>query len=137
MHTPRIVDHCMIDNQVAAPAPTCKNLLRANLTARVDIWEAYAHMTPQTRRLLQMSDTWSDAEPSQGRMHRPQYQPRQTLPLEERLNEADVTRIVKRFLSRTATQQELAVEYGTSVSSIKRLLRERDVRLWTLRHHKS
>jgi hypothetical protein len=37
VHAPWIVDHYKIDNRFAAPALTCNDLLRADLTARVEL----------------------------------------------------------------------------------------------------
>ena len=90
-------------------------------------------MTPQTRRLLQMAETWSADEPASDPQHTPHYRPRQVPPLEEQLGEAGVAKLVGQFLNRTATQQELADQYGTSVSSVKRLIHAHGAQLWRRR----
>ena len=56
---------------------------------------------------------------------------RQSASLEERLGSAEVEAVIAAFRSGT-TKPELAERYGTSVSSISRLLRKRGVRLYAM-----
>lgn len=69
----------------------------------------------------------------------PRYQPKQQPSFEQLLGESDVAKIVSQFLSGAATQQEPADRHGTSLSTIRRLLRKREARPYVMgqkRRHK-
>jgi hypothetical protein len=73
-----------------------------------------------------MADKWSKT-PGEGdqatldTVLTPCYQPKQQPSLADQLGEAGVARLVARYRTGT-TQQELADCYGTSTSSVKRLI---------------
>lgn len=94
--------------------------------------EALTDPRHQIKRLLTLADNWT-ARPSRSRDSGPAplFRPGKQASLEERLGEAEVIRLEQRFCGGTP-QQELAQHYGTSVSSVKRLLRKRGVRLYTV-----
>lgn len=56
------------------------------------------------------------------------YCPKQKPSLAEHLGEAGIGSLIERFMS-GVTKRDLAAQYGYSVSSVERLLRERGVRL--------
>jgi len=102
----------------------------------VDLWAAYAHITPQTHRLLQMGEAWAK-ESNEGRgdgrdflVVQPRYQPKQAESLEARLGEEGVKALAAAFLAGTS-KQELADQHLCNVSTIKRVLRQRGIRRWT------
>jgi hypothetical protein len=79
-----------------------------------------------------MSDGWSAGGIVVDDNGRRYYRPKRQPSFEKQLSEAEIYKIVSQFLSGRATQQELANRHGTSVSTIKRLLRKHDARLWVM-----
>ena len=75
-----------------------------------------------------MAGDWKRAQ-SAGVMALPTkpFQPRQPEALAVRLGEEGVTLLIERY-RRGATARELAEHFGSSLSTIKRLLRQRKVR---------
>jgi Trp operon repressor len=102
---------------------------------RVDLKEALSYPSSRVRRLLEMTMTWDEAPVVAERVE-PRFQPKQQPGLAERIGEAETATLINQFLSGT-TQDELAQRYGTSASSIKRLLQARDVRLWSRKPNRS
>lgn len=95
----------------------------------MDLLGAFAQITPQTRRLLAMPAKWAKQPLRHTVASRtPHYRPKQRPSLEEQLGEAGVALLIARY-RRGATQQDLADVHRVSLSSIKRLLRIRGVRL--------
>jgi DNA-directed RNA polymerase specialized sigma24 family protein len=89
--------------------------------------ELLEELNQATRRLARALDADPLGEPvsvrSTGRVGR-------VWALNDRLSEADMQAIVQKFRAGTP-KQELAEQYGISLSSIKRLLRRHDIRLST------
>lgn len=95
----------------------------------VDLREAFAHITHQTRRLLAMAAQWAseptpplpadDAEPS--------YQRRQQPSLSERLGADGVQTLIERY-RKGVPARELAENYACSVITVRRLLQAHGVR---------
>lgn len=98
----------------------------------MDLWEAYASITYETRRLLDLAKSWptTEASPASHQHHLNKeraYQPKQPESLAVRLGEAGVAQLIQEFLV-GVTQQELAASYECSLSTVQRLLRNREVR---------
>lgn len=96
----------------------------------VDLRAAFSSMSPQTRRLLAMADEWAkDPLPlSADGTVSPSYRPKQQPSLAQRLTEADIQTLIQRYRN-GVTGRELAEYYGCSLSTVKRLLRARGVRV--------
>lgn len=58
----------------------------------------------------------------------PSYRPKQQLALAQRLSEVDIQTLIQRYRN-GPTGRELAEYYGCSLSTVKRLLRARGVRV--------
>lgn len=106
-----------------------------NVIDVVDLWGTYAHISHETRRLLDMSIKWPKddvgqaVDPEDRDTPQRHYQPRQPESLAVRIGEDGVRTLTKRFLAGTSKQQ-LADYYGCSLSTVERLLRTRGVRRW-------
>ncbi|MBL8159232.1 hypothetical protein JNJ66_02125 [Candidatus Saccharibacteria bacterium] len=97
----------------------------------VDLRRAFAHPSWETRRLLAMTEGWPDADAMPVPTQVTVPTSRQPASLEERLGPAGVEGLITAFRGGT-TKLELAERYGTSVSSVSRLLRKRGVRLYVM-----
>lgn len=93
----------------------------------VDLFGALSHPCFEVLRLLAMADEWAAAADCGSQTQpTPAYVSRQQPSLVERLGEAGVHHLISHCRA-GLTQQELAERYGTSLSSIKRLLRAQGV----------
>jgi hypothetical protein len=109
-------------------ATTCENTLDADIARRVDLFEALTHLSPKVRRLLGMADAWKRAQ--RGGVTAVQaepFQPQQPEALAVRLGADGVALLIERYRN-GQTARELAAYFGCSLSTVKRLLRQRDVR---------
>lgn len=94
----------------------------------MDLFEALTHPAPKVARLLGMADGWKRAQ-REGVTALPAqpFQPKQPQALAVRLGEDGVALLVERYRSGT-TARVLAGQFGCSLSTVKRLLRQRQVR---------
>jgi hypothetical protein len=97
----------------------------------VGLKEALLHPSPKVRRLLGMAEQWKKEAGIAAPVYVKRYQPKQVVPLDDKIGEDATAQLIERFWSGT-TQAELAQDHGTSVSSVKRLLRKHGVRLFSL-----
>jgi hypothetical protein len=94
----------------------------------VDLFEALTHPSPKVQRLLGLADEWKRAQ-REGvtALESEPFQPKQPEALAVRLGEDGVALLIERYRSGT-TAQVLAGQFGCSLSTIKRLLRQRRAR---------
>ncbi|GAA4561104.1 hypothetical protein GCM10023175_72450 [Pseudonocardia xishanensis] len=96
----------------------------------MDLRAAFASISFPTKRLLAMADRWAKESTPSTSTHvaQPRYQRKQQPSLAERLGEADVQTLIHRYRAGT-TAPKLAEYSGRGLSTVKRLLRARGVRL--------
>ena len=94
----------------------------------MDLFEALTHLSPKVQRLLGMAEDWQRAqrEGVTALLTEP-FQPKQPVALAVRVGEDGMALLVERYRNGT-TARELSKHFDCSLSTVKRLLRQRKVR---------